>query len=192
MEKVICKICGMEINVRNYDLNREGLINKNSSEEINSCPFCGAGNEYIAHNNLINYGDTLLDYNTIKILDNAMKLEVFNGDFYRKASFLAEEEKNRKLFEALSKIEMIHARVHQKLGGFKELPVLKEMDYSKYKGDEILLEMASKREVHAVEYYSRYTDIVCSEHIKEVFRALSKVEREHIELTLYEIKNKSI
>lgn len=187
MKRVICTICGMEINARNYNLNREGLINKNSSEEISSCPFCGAGNEYFSHESIVDYHKDLLDDNTIKILDHAMKLEVFNGDFYRQASILAKEQKNKKVFEALSRIEMVHARVHQRLGGFKELPTLKKMDYSNYEDDDVLLEMASKREAHAVDYYSRHMEEICSEHIKKVFRALSKVEKEHIQLTLVHI-----
>lgn len=57
------------------------------------------------------------------------------------------------------------------------------MDYSKYNNDTILVEMANKREIHAVEYYKKYYSDLCSDRIREVFDALSLVEKEHIELT---------
>jgi len=187
MEKIICTICGMEINLKNYYINNEGILNNNSSEIFNCCPFCGVSKEYFTTDKVINDSSNALDDNTLKILDHAMKLEVFNGEFYKQAAFIAKDDKNKRMFNALSKIEMMHAKIHQKLGGFKELPVLKEMNYSKYKGDNTLLELASKREEHAVEYYTKYYREVKAANIKNVFKALSQVEKEHITLTLTEI-----
>lgn len=185
MNKLICVVCGMEINDKNYDFNKEGFITSNHIDNIDTCPFCGANKEYLVQGGkAIEFGDSgKLDSTTLKIIDHAVKLEIFNGDFYKKASKIAKDEKVKKVFEALSRIEYMHARIHKKIGGFTEDPVLREMDYSKYNSDEILLEMACKREKHAVEYYEKYSSVVEDKNIKNIFKALSMVEEEHIQLT---------
>lgn len=185
MNKLICVVCGMEINDKNYDFNKEGFITSNHIDNIDTCPFCGANKEYLVQGGkAIEFGDSgKLDGTTLKIIDHAVKLEIFNGDFYKKASKIAKDEKVKKVFEALSRIEYMHARIHKKIGGFTEDPVLREMDYSKYNSDEILLEMACKREKHAVEYYEKYSSVVEDKNIKSIFKALSMVEEEHIQLT---------
>lgn len=184
MEKLVCVICGMEINDKNYNFNKEAFISSNSKEDIRYCPFCGAPQQYLQIDGKeFDYDKSKLDDNALKIIDHAVKLEVFNGDFYKKASTIAEDEKVKKIFEALSRIEYMHARIHKKIGGFKDDPVLRDMDYSKYDSDDILLEMACKREKHAVEYYERYSKEIGDKTIVEIFAALSGVEEEHIELT---------
>lgn len=185
MMKYFCKVCGMIINENNFRYNEEAFIEKNTMEYITRCPFCGAKEEYIINKEekVLNRKVEELDQETNKILDHAMKLEVFNGDFYRQASLLTEDIKLKEMFKALSNIEYMHARIHMSLIGFKKLPKLKEMDYSKYDNDTILVEMANKREIHAVEYYKKYYNDLCSDRIREVFDALCLVEKEHIELT---------
>ena len=96
-----------------------------------------------------------LDENTLIILDHAMKLEIFNSEFYKSAVKLAHSLDVKETFEALSKIEYMHAIVHQKLGGFKELPKLVDIDYSKYKNDKSLMELAENREIHAAKFYEK-------------------------------------
>lgn len=189
MINYICNICGMIINDKNYEFNKEAFLYGNSIENIKYCPFCGADNTYIKEINKgeeekVNLTAEELDEATSTILDHAMKLEVFNGDFYKKASILAKNERIKMMFEALSNIEFMHARIHKALGGFKELPTLREMDYSKYGEDSILMNLANKREKHAVEYYSKYSQDVCSPKIMEIFNVLSDVEKDHIHLTL--------
>ncbi len=61
-----------------------------------------------------------LNEEVFKILDHAVKLEVFNGDFYKKASELAKNEKVSKLFKSLANIEYGHAMVHKNLAGIRE------------------------------------------------------------------------
>ncbi len=184
MNKLICVICGMDINEKNYNFNKEAFINSNSKDNIIFCPFCGAPMEYLIENGEeIEYDRSKLQQNHLKIIDHAVKLEIFNGDFYKKASASASDETIKKMFEALSRVEYMHSKIHKKICGLKETPILREMDYSKYDSDEILLEMASKREKHAVEYYERYSKDISDENIREIFKVLSGVEQEHIELT---------
>ncbi len=95
MESYRCMICGAEINEKNFGVNSVTFNQKNRSDYIINCPFCGVGQEFISHGKeMLSVEFKLLDENTIKILDHAVKLEIFNGDFYRKA---AKKQKIKKL-----------------------------------------------------------------------------------------------
>ncbi len=184
MKRLFCKICGMEINDNNYNFNSAAFIDKNSVEHIVKCPFCGVNEEYIsADPGMVHIDREAINHEAFKIIDHAVKLEIFNGDFYREAAVLAENPENRDLFKALSIIEYTHARVHKNLAGIKEDPKLSKLDYSKYNTDAALLELAAKRELHAVEYYKKYKSSIGNKDIGSIFDALAEVESEHIELT---------
>ncbi|KOA21372.1 rubrerythrin [Clostridium homopropionicum DSM 5847] len=185
MNGLKCVICGMNINDKNYNLNNYAFFNTNSKEEILYCPFCGAGKKYLIEEESIEIRNILLDEYTKKVLENAMKLETFNGDFYSEAAQMAKDERTSKIFRDLSKIEYMHARVHKSLGGFKESPKLIKVDYSKYNNDELLFKLAKQKEEHAVAFYNKYYSNVCSDYIREIFEALIEVEEEHIELTSF-------
>lgn len=181
---MICLICGMKVTSRSFDFNKYSFIEKNTEQEIINCPFCGVSKVYLDNQkNVYNVEKSLLDKQTIKILDNAMKLEVFNGEFYEEASKLAKSESLKKMFKDLSNIEFMHAKVHKRLGGFSELPKLHKPDYTRHNTDKLLLEEANKREEHAVLFYMRNMSKVSSEIVKKVFKALSEVEKQHIDLT---------
>ncbi|EKQ57856.1 MULTISPECIES: ferritin family protein [unclassified Clostridium] len=176
-----CKICGMEINEKNYNFNEAAFVDKNAIDNILYCPFCGVDKKYLSEDNeIINIESKLLDEHTLKIIDHAVKLELFNGDFYNIAASRAESDKVRKIFEALSKIEIVHSRVHQKLGGFKNTPNLNKINYDKYNSDSALLALAKQKEEHAVSYYEKYKNEVNNDNLFEVFEALANVEKEHI------------
>jgi len=184
MGKLVCRICGMEVNEKNYDFNKEAFLESNSLESIKFCPFCGVTSEFITEENgQFTIDRSTLNENALKIIDHAVKLEIFNGDYYNKASLLAKDEKLKKMFKSLSRIEYTHAKIHLYLGGFKEIPELADMDYGKYDSDTILKEIAQMREMHAVSYYKRYSKQIDCETIKLIFAALSDVETEHIQLT---------
>lgn len=184
-----CPICGMIINENNYNFNESAFLNKNEKENIIYCPFCGVSSEYLDDSKeYLNQSVLIQDENIKMILDHAMKLEVFNYEFYEKASELAKDSEIKKLFMALSKIELMHAKIHQKLGNFNELPKLTPLDYSKYNDESTLLKMAVKREEHAVKYYERYAPIIKNEIVSEILNALKKVETEHILLETENIK----
>ncbi|QGU95706.1 metal-iron-binding protein [Clostridium bovifaecis] len=184
MKELKCLVCGMNINGSNYNFNENAFLYKNNEEHVEYCPFCGVGKEYLqSQQEVYKVSSEEVDLKTIKILDSAMKLEVFNGEFYLEASKLAKSEELKKKFLHLSRIEYTHARVHKNLGGFKELPLLRRVDYTKYEDDTQLLEIARKREEHAVAFYSKNHKNVSSNIIKGIFNALSEVEKEHIVLT---------
>lgn len=185
MEKIKCLVCGMQINEENFNFNENAFLNKNEKTNIKYCPFCGVTSVYLSKSDEVFAVDTKkLDEKTLKILDHAMKLEIFNADFYLEAYNLAEKEEVKKIFHDLHRIEKMHAKVHQRIGGFSKLPDLSKLDYSQYKGkDDELLEEAEQREEHAVRYYERYEKEVSEDMIRKIFKALLLVEQDHIILT---------
>lgn len=176
-----CKICGMEINEKNYNYNEAAFTNKNSIDNIIYCPFCGVGKEYLSEDHeIITIKTSLLDENTLKILDHAVKLEMFNGDFYNTAAKMARDSEVKKIFESLSKIEIFHSKLHQRLGGFTKVPELNKVNYDRYDSDNALLDLAKQKEEHAVSYYEKNKKEVNDDILVKVFEALAAVEREHI------------
>ncbi len=178
-----CIICGMNINEKNYDFNEFALLQKNSIDHIIYCPFCGVSSVYLSENNeIITIDSANLDKDVLKILDHAAKLEIFNGDFYSKASQMAKDQVVSKLFGSLSKIEIFHAKVHMRLAGITEIPNLSKVDYNKYDSDNALLELAKQREEHAISYYEKYVKEIENVSLIRVFEALIEVEKDHINL----------
>lgn len=176
-----CKICGVEINEKNYNYNEVAFINKNSIDNIIYCPFCGVSKKYLSEENeIIAVEGKLLSENALKILDHAVKLELFNGDFYNTAARMSKSEDIKRIFEALEKIEIFHSKIHQRLGGFTQTPNLNKISYDKYDSDNALLELAKQKEEHAVGYYEKYKNEVNDNNLFEIFEALADVERDHI------------
>ena len=106
-----CLICGMDINIKNYNINSKGLLVENESESIEYCPFCGVTAKYIkcGSEEIFKEHVESLEHRELVILDHAMKLEIFNSDFYKSAAVLARSMEVKETFEALSKIERMHA-----------------------------------------------------------------------------------
>ena len=176
-----CTICGMDINEKNYNFNEGAFANKNSIDNILYCPFCGVNKEYLSENSeIIEVKTNLFDEKTLQILDHAVKLELFNGDFYRTAASKAKDNEIKKMFEALSVIETFHSKVHQRLGGFTKAPELNKVSYDNYNSDSALLKLAKQQEEHAISYYEKYKNEVNDNNLVAIFEALAIVEREHI------------
>lgn len=188
MTNLKCSVCGKVVNANNYNFNSEAFIDKNKKDSILYCPFCGASSIFFsASGEVYNINSQELDESTLKIIDHAVKLEIFNGDFYLKASKACKNDKIREMFRSLSSIEYEHSKIHMRLGGFKEQPVLRNMNYNSYDTDEKLLKAASMREKHAVSYYEKYSEKINNKVISKVFKILRDVEKIHIQLTLSEI-----
>lgn len=185
MNNLKCIVCGMNVNEKNYKVNQFAFLNGNKDLDIKYCPFCGASSIYLSDSEeIFPLGNLTLDDETIKILDHASKLETFNHDFYLEASKLAKNEKVRHAFKDLAQIELMHAKIHMKMAGIKEMPNLSKLEYSHLKdNDEELLAAAEKREEHAVKYYEKYLPLVKGEVVRKVFKVLSSIEQEHITLT---------
>lgn len=183
-----CLVCGKAVNENNYNFNNEAFISKNEKYKIIYCPFCGASSIYFSkENEVYNVKPSELKESTLKIIDHAVKLEIFNGDFYLKAAETCNSNNLKAMFKALSNVEYEHAKIHMRLGGFNEKPILMDMDYSRYDTDDKLLKAASMREEHAVKYYNKYSREVNNEVLSKIFKILCDVEKMHIQLTLNKI-----
>jgi rubrerythrin/DNA-directed RNA polymerase subunit RPC12/RpoP len=182
--KYRCIICGAEINEINFGFNSVAFTEKNSQDHIIKCPFCGVGSEFLSKSeDVIRMGKNFLDEKTIKILDHAVKLEIFNGQFYKRAYKMAKQSDIKELFKALGNVEMMHAKIHFNIGGFEKMPTLVNVNYDKYDSDNALLELANAKEEHAVKFYEKYINEINNKDIVRIFGALCNVEKEHISLT---------
>lgn len=171
----------MEINEKNYNFNELAFTNKNSINNIMYCPFCGVDERYLSEDDdIIMVESNLLNENVLKILDHAVKLELFNGDFYNTAARMSKSDEVKRTFEALARIEIFHSKIHQRLGGFSKAPNLNKVNYDRYNSDNALLELAKQKEEHAVAYYEKYKNEVDDYKLVEIFEALADVEKEHI------------
>lgn len=184
MNTLKCMICEMDVSEKNFYINSAAFLEKNEKDKIIYCPFCGVSSIYLSNSGEIYTIDSkLLDKNTLKIIDHAVKLEIFNGDFYNIAAEKARSSEVKEMFSALSKIEMLHAKIHFRIGGFSKFPKLSKINYDKYDTDKALLAAAASREEHAVTYYNRYKHEVQDKTLVHIFEALCNVEKEHITLT---------
>jgi rubrerythrin len=173
----------MDINAKNYNFNDVAFENKNSLDNIIYCPFCGVSSMYISNlDEVITVQNNPLNENTLKILDHAVKLELFNGDFYNTAARMAKSKDVKEMFQGLAKIEIFHSKIHQRLGGFSEVPNLRKINYDRYDSDKALLGLAKQKEKHAIEYYEKYKNEVYDNNLIKIFEALVEVEKDHIVL----------
>ena len=185
MKKVFCRVCGMAINEKNFAINNNALPEGNSEEHYEYCPFCGAHKRYFCEKREEIY-TTDRDKLTLKELeffDHAAKLEIFNGDFYMEASRRAMKNENKLMFRELANIEYLHAKIHMKLGGIGKKPELKKIDYDRLKNDDEFIKEANTRETHAVSFYDKGIANSEDKTVKEVFKALMEIEKDHILMT---------
>lgn len=184
MNKRKCMICGIELDASKYEVNKAALLKVNEENNIMVCPFCGVEEKYISNDGSM-YFDKIkeLDERTKKILENAMKLEIFNSDYYKVAAEMAQALELKTMFSDLSKIELMHAMIHKRLAGINVLPKLNKLDYSKLDSDTLLIKNAKIREEHAIAYYNKYAAEISNIYVLEIIEALSSVEKDHIKMT---------
>lgn len=184
MNDIFCKICGMRINENNYDFNMRAIPERNDKSVYIYCPFCGVSHKYLVQhkNRIISIESEEISDETKAILIKAAKLEVFNGDFYKIASQKSKNVENVEMFKGLCNIEYAHARIHKKLAGMKENIQLREMNYNSINSDEELIRATEEREKHAVEFYMKNINLIQENKVKEVFKALIEVEKDHINM----------
>lgn len=182
-----CVICGMEVNKNNFGFNASTLVEKNTENDIKSCPFCGVDASFLIREGAYDLSPGDLTDEELNILDHATKLEVFNGEFYSAACQLAKDKHLSYLFKDLSRIEFMHAKVHKSLGNFPQLPKLHKPDYLRLDSDVLLLGEATKREQHAIAFYRKKSALITNPIILKVFDALSQVEKQHEVIALNKI-----
>ena len=175
-----CYICGMDIHTKSIGLNASTMLEKNSTNALLNCPFCGVSNQFFTVLDDDLEGLVMeLSLEAKSIIEKAVKLEVFNSTFYEEASERVDCKILSVTFKELSKIELMHARIHMRLISMDKPPVLHKPDYSNRETDYAFIKEAEAREKHAITFYTKNVENINIEKVKKVFEALRKVESEH-------------
>jgi len=169
-----CRICG------------EVYFGKHPSH----CPFCGVHQKFLISITAWreeNKNQNIEDENDKKILTEAIGLEYSNTRLYIAASKNAQREDVAGYFKYLSKVELEHYEVFTKLLSVPMDETIKSPSQSKG-GDLENLKESSVREARAQGLYTRFARDTKNPRLKEVFRAISEVEGDHLKLDRIEIK----
>lgn len=149
-----------------------------------NCPHCGALRKYLvpaAEWSDENLTITGLSDVSRQNLEKALQLEVNNAPFYRDASANAKTVEMQSVFKCLGKIEAEHASLVRKILGC-EFPK-PEPGREKASGDDTEnLRLAHEREVFAAGFYLRASENAPEPRVKKVFKALSEIEGDHIDV----------
>jgi len=153
-------------------------------EKPRNCPFCGAHERYIVEQE--GYVDATgavepLSQVSRRNLQETLKLEIDNTQFYACAARNSGTDEARNLFKALSKIESEHATIVCKALGI-EKPVIEEVDICTGDYQENLRE-SHRREERAIKAYGRYLSEATEPRVQEVFSALIAIESDHLALS---------
>ena len=163
-----CRICG------------EVYIGK---EKPNSCPFCGAHEDYLvlAKEWKLLRSETLSDI-TRENLKKALDLEINNTNFYKVASEKSRDVYFSSMFKGLSKVEREHASAICKHLGIEKPDSTAGLERAT-DSDRANIEEANRGEMRAVKFYGQAFNQAPEEEIKEFFKALTEIESDHIALT---------
>lgn len=120
------------------------------------------------------------------ILD-AIDLEVDNAKFYACASRKTKDEQEAAVFKRLGKIEAEHAEALAEVLDIpeKEIPEYEECSEEASTN----YREANEREERAIKSYSRFASEAEEPIIKELFEAIVKIERDHLDLSKRKISN---
>ena len=147
-----------------------------------NCPFCGAHAKYIVYaEQWRNENDIALTAVSQKNLEEALKIEVSNAEFYKCAAATTTNPVLAGMFKALSKIEAEHASLHSKLLKMDSLDNFYKSDACGL-DDSKNIEESLRREKNAVEKYTLFASQAHEPRAKEVFEALAEIEKDHISL----------
>jgi rubrerythrin len=143
-----------------------------------NCPFCGAHKNYIKQINEANVNfDLELNDTDKKNAEHALEVEVSNATFYFCASKKSEDEYGRLLFKALAKVEAEHASIWKKVLKLNDVPEGNDTCSDTNKEN---LEESHARETRAIEFYAKAAGEAENERIKEIFKALVEIEKDHL------------
>ncbi len=146
------------------------------------CPFCGAPGKHLVsaeEYRQVPLGE--ISRKSRENLERALDLAVGNATFYRGAAQVADCERGRALFSALSRIESAHAVLFCQVLGIplpEELSAPGECSPSHKEN----LAEAQKREARAVQLYTRFIEDAGEERVKQLLTALVEIETGHLGL----------
>jgi rubrerythrin len=149
-----------------------------------NCPYCGAPAKFIIlAENWVDRAPPQLSETSRNSLEEALNMELNNARFYQCAMRAAEEPLAQAMFEALSRIESVHARSTCRLLGRPEEHVGEDSGTCSAASPREHLEEALRKEQEAVRFYRSAADSALEEQVEEFFSALVEVEEDHISLS---------
>ncbi|MCL6612068.1 MAG: rubrerythrin [Peptococcaceae bacterium] len=149
--------------------------------EADRCPYCGAaGKQLVPAAEWVDYGRLELDPNDMEKCRTALGFEVSNWTFYQCCAQKAESIFTQAIFKRLAKHEMEHAELLARIMG-AEIPDFKEESCPDT--DREKFEEAHLREHRAIKYYLHAAGESRHPRVKEVFRTLSEIEVEHLQIS---------
>ncbi len=148
------------------------------------CPFCGAHQQYMT--SAADWTDenaSLGELSDIsrKNLEQALQLEVNNKAFYADAAAVTDSIELQGIFKNLSKIEGEHESTFKKMLQVEPPAPEPGRDRASESDHENLME-ARGREEKASAFYGQASVEAIEERVKKVFRAVSEIESDHIQL----------
>jgi len=153
-------------------------------EKPANCPFCGAHERFMVlqseFDNRIGRVEGLTPVSK-KNLEDALKLEIDNTQFYTCASGKSATDEAKNLFKALSKVESEHASVISKALGIKKPPI-EEVDNCTGDYQENLAE-SHRREERAIKHYGKFLSEATEPRVQEIFSAIVAIESDHLSLS---------
>jgi len=150
-------------------------------QEADRCPYCGAaGKQLVEATQWVDYGKLEMDEQDLEKCRTALGFEISNWTFYQCCAKKAENIFTQAIFKRLAKHEMEHAELLARMMG-EEMPAFK--DESCPDADREKFEEAHLREHRAINYYLQAAKESKNQRAKEVFRALSDIEVEHLQIS---------
>jgi len=162
-----CKIC------------QEGYL---GDEAPTHCPFCGAHQPYMIEAKDFEIPAYTLTDVSRRNLEETLKLEVDNAEFYFCAASKADNMVDATMFKRLGKIESEHASTVVKELKLASPEISREKDMCSDTNVDNLKE-SHEREDMAINRYTLFLGEATEERIKELFTALIEIEKDHLSLT---------
>jgi rubrerythrin len=149
-----------------------------------NCPYCGAPARFtiLAENWVDRTPPQLSEASRIN-LEESLKMELDNVRFYRCAMNSAEDSLAQAMFEALSRIEAVHACSACRLLDRPEEHVGDDPETCSATSPREHLEEGLRREQEAVRFYRSAAESAVEDQVEEFFGALAEVEEDHISLS---------
>lgn len=162
-----CKIC------------QEGFL---GDEAPTHCPFCGAHQSYMIEAKDFEIPEYTLTDVSRQNLEEALKLEVSNAEFYFCAAARADNIVDATMFKRLGKIESEHASTIIKELKIASPKISREMDVCS-DANVNNLEESHEREGSAIKHYTKFLGGATENRIREIFTAIIEIEKDHLSLT---------
>jgi rubrerythrin len=162
-----CKIC------------QEGYL---GDEAPTHCPFCGAHRPYIIEAKEFELPEYTLTDLSRNNLEQSLKLEIGNAEFYFCAAEKADNVVDATMFKRLGKVESEHASTIVKELKRSAPDISKDKDMCSDINVENL-EESNQRETNAINHYSQFLSEATEDRIKEIFTSLIEIETDHLSLT---------